>query len=571
MVSPIKIFKLCNPYLQRYKVYLIAYIIITLIIGGISILSPYLIGNFIDALVSEEAMESVYRYCMFFAAITMAKLILGYVSSMMYVKMQVRIGYELNKNVLFHVQDMSLSFINRNNTAYLNQTINNDANAVVIFCITFLQNVLTNALTLIATFYISFRMNSVISLMFISFMMLYILIYSYSKKSLFTVSMLFKETQGSFFSSLQEQLQYTRFIKLHSFHKEFRHRLASSFENLFSAAIKNQRISYFFSSADGIVSMIAQILLFLIGSFLIMKGNFTIGMFTIFSAYFNMMLGSARYFFNLGKTYQENLVSYHRLMKILDQPDEKQSNGTLAQVHSIHTAGLCFGYGGDKVLEDVSVHFEKGRIYGIIGANGSGKSTLVDLLAGLYSEERNGLITYNDVDIREINTNELRQKHIGISEQEPILINDTLRYNLCLGSPIPDEDLLHKYIDILNLSDYINGQPEGLDTIIHENNTNLSGGEKQKMSILRVLNKNPEVMIFDEPTSALDIESSIKFMEYLDTIKHNKIIIIITHSQDIQNICETLYYLKDGAVQAVNFMRETTEVPPLHNLLKMNS
>jgi ATP-binding cassette subfamily C protein len=536
-----EIIKFCNKYFSKYKLYLVTYILVTLSISGISIYATYLTGSFIDKLIARKSLEFVYHFCLILAGITLIRLLFGYISSIMYMKMQMKVGYELNREIIFHIQDVSLTFINKSDTAYLNQIINNDANSLVIFYITTIQNVFVNVVTLIITLYICFKINYLISIMSIVFIGLYVILYKLSKGKLYNISMLFKESQGDYFSSLLEQLLHIKFIKMHSFQNEFRQRVNTSFKDLFANAIKNQKISYLFSSIDNTISMAAQILLFLIGSIQIIQGNFTIGMFTIFSNYFNMMLGSARYFFNLGKTYQENLVSYNRLINLINQPKEKEGSNIVNDISSIETKNLNLFFNDKVILNNVNVTFEMGKIYGVVGANGSGKSTLTNLIMGLYINEKEGNIYFDNNDISQLNLYHLRKELIGISEQEPMLINESIKYNLL--NPDIDTELINKYIDILGLDEYIKRQPMGLNTIIYEKNSNISGGEKQKISILRVLLKDPKIMIFDEPTSALDLNSSQKFINYLSSIKDNKIILLITHDKDIQSLCDVIYNL----------------------------
>lgn len=535
------IIKFCNKYFSKYKLYLIIYILIILSISGISIYSTYLTGSFIDQLINRKSINFVYSFCIILASITLIRLLFGYLSSLMYIKMQMNIGYELNSEVIFHIQDVSLTFINRSDTAYLNQIINNDANSLIIFYITTIQNVIVNVVTFIITIYICFKINRLISIISIIFIGIYIILYKLSKNKLYKINMQFKESQGSFFSSLLEQLLHIKFIKIHSFQKEFRQRVNTSFKDLFNNAIKNQKISYLFSSIDNTISMSAQILLFLIGSIQIIKGNFSIGMFTVFSSYFSMMLGSARYFFNLGKTYQENLVSFNRLMNLINQPKEKEGSNILNKIRNIKTNNLSLIFNDKVIVNNLNLTFDTGKIYGIIGANGSGKSTLINLIMGIYINEKEGNIYFDNNDISKINLYHLRKELIGISEQEPMLINESIKYNLL--NPDVETELIYKYIDVLGLDDYINRQPLGLDSVINEKNSNISGGEKQKISILRVLLKDPQIMIFDEPTSALDLKSTQKFINYLSSIKENKIILIITHDREIQDYCDIIYNL----------------------------
>ena len=141
---------------------------------------------------------------------------------------------------------------------------------------------------------------------------------------------------------------------------------------------------------------------------------------------------------------------------------------------------------------------------------------------------------YNGTNIRNIDMFAARKNLISFSEQEPFLFNDTIHYNLAFGN----EEItnIDQYAGILHMKDFL--REHGLDFVINEKNSNLSGGEKQKISILKTLCKNSPVMIFDEPTSALDAKTTQRFMEYLQQIKQDKIIILISHDAAVKEMCD---------------------------------
>lgn len=540
------VFRMCKKYLLNHKFHLFLYIVINLIVGGIAIVTPYLTGDFIDTLVSGKGLKAIYNFCGILAVINVTKLLLGYYTSMIYIKMQARMGYDFNKAVITHVQRLSLSFINNSDVSYLNQIINNDTNALIIFCITVVQSFITNLLYLAIPLVISFRINSLITMLLLIFVLIYLLLFIIFKKPLYTANMRMKEGQSKFFSKLHEQFQLIRFIKIHSVERDFHERLDNSFDHLLKVTMANQRFSYIYSGLDNIVSLLVQIMLYLVGGIQIYRGHFTIGMFTIFFSYFNMMLGSIRYFFTFGKTYQDTLVSYNRLKNIIEEIEESNGEIEIADVNLIYTKDLFFSYGNKEVLRSTNLSFAKGNSYAVVGDNGAGKSTLINLLIGLYIDERKGLINYDKNLLNKLNMRLIRRNIIGISEQEPILVNDSIKYNLHLGMDFDekvDDERLQRYLELLNMSNFINNLPNGYDTMINEKSTNISGGEKQKISILRVLMKNPYIMVFDEPTSALDERSARQFMDYLDTIKFDKIIILVTHNKLVMGYVDYVYCL----------------------------
>jgi ATP-binding cassette subfamily C protein len=291
-------------------------------------------------------------------------------------------------------------------------------------------------------------------------------------------------------------------------------------------------MSYIFTGFDNITSTLAQVLIYILGGIEVFKGNLTIGLFTVLINYFNMLMGSTRYFFNLGKTYQDSLVSHERIMELLNKEEQPNGEMTVDSINNIEIKNLSFKYEGNYIVENLSFEFQKGIIYCITGKNGSGKSTIINLILGLHINEYTGDIFYNGCNINDIDLVYSRLNNIGFTEQEPVLFEDSIINNVIMGE---QEELFSSKLEVLityfHMSECIERQPNGLYTIINDQSNNLSGGEKQKLSIIRQLLKNPDVMIFDEPSSALDIGSTILFMDYLNKIKSNKIIIIVSHDE----------------------------------------
>ncbi len=317
-----------------------------------------------------------------------------------------------------------------------------------------------------------------------------------------------------------------------------------SFNKLAKKLISLQKLLCLFNCCDSIIGVISQLCIFLLGGYEVINGNMTIGSYVIMANYFSILMSSSRYFFNLGKNYQENLASYNRIMYILKIPQQKEGYMEINNIENIKISKLTFNYREKNIYKNYNVEFEKGKIYSIIGHNGVGKSTLINIIFGLYLNDHEGKISYNNIDINDIDMYKARLNNLGLIEQEPILIGDSLINNITLEKNL-DIELINKYISIFGLDNYILSLKNGLDTVINEKSSNISGGEKQRIAILRQAIKDPDVMIFDEPTSALDLDGKIKFKNYLKTIKNNKIIIVISHDNHMNDIFDEIIDLNN--------------------------
>ena len=533
----------CNKYMKKHRNKLSIYILLCIVMGLFSLATPYISGNFVDYLVSGNNFRFLLRYCFLYLSISLGSILIGYINNRLYIVLQTRMGFELNRDVIAHVQHLPLSFIENQDSAYLNQRINNDSNTLTTFCISIIQSVIINFVTVILSFVVVLSFDPIIAISLFVLIPCYFIVYQITKRYLFERSFTFKEQQSEFFGKLYAQLSHIKQLKINAIRTEFITRLNNSFEHVLHSAIKYQKISYIFSGLDNIILSIAHVFLFLYGGMQVLNGELSVGQFTIISSYFSIMLTSTRYFFSLGKNIQDNMVSYRRLHQIMSKTPDQTGETTINSLTRISIRNFSKFFGERCIFDSFSSNFERGKIYVIIGPNGSGKTTLINGLLGLYINECPGSIYYNELPLESIDLPNTYRNNFGIVEQEPLLFEDTIEYNIQLGSNTKYEKRLKQYISLLGLDDFIQRLPKGMQTIISEKATNISGWEKQKICLIRALLKNPDVLVLDEPTSALDKASAKNLIDYLMSIKNDKIILIVTHDGSFNHIADEIITL----------------------------
>jgi ATP-binding cassette subfamily C protein len=276
----------------------------------------------------------------------------------------------------------------------------------------------------------------------------------------------------------------------------------------------------------------------------------TLGDFTILNNYQSTLLQALVVIFSFGSEYQKALVSYNRLKKIFNIEENKDGIVNIQSVDSIKICELSYKIENNVLFENVNINLEKGNIYCISGKNGTGKSTLLDILSGVnYDYEGN--IYYNGIDIKNISVTDTRKYNLSFLEQEPVLISNDLYENLTLGLDNVDRN---RILDLFNelfekpMEEFCKREDASL-----QDELKMSGGEKQKVSLIRALYKPADVMLLDEPTSALDSKSKIKLINILNRCKKEKIIIIITHDRDLLSVADKTFNFDD------NFLSESHE------------
>lgn len=232
-------------------------------------------------------------------------------------------------------------------------------------------------------------------------------------------------------------------------------------------------------------------------------------------------------------------------IEVLDKPNAKSLQ---VQAGKVTFQNVSFRYLETReILHNISFEVPAGKTVAIVGPTGSGKSTISRLLFRLY-DISNGKIYIDDQNIAEVTKSTLRDK-IGIVPQDAILFNDTLHNNLIYGNPDCTSFELASAIKDAELEEVISKLPEGLKTIVGERGLRLSGGEKQRVAIARMLLKKPKIMVFDEATSSLDVHTEKLVQENIRSVSNNITTIIIAHRLSTITYADSIVVLQEGKVR----------------------
>jgi ATP-binding cassette subfamily B protein len=340
--------------------------------------------------------------------------------------------------------------------------------------------------------------------------------------------------------------------------------------------VRQAVIGRWFFLALSLVSAIGTAFVFWLGGYFVLQEVFTIGTIVAFSAYLRELYGPLMAMTNARVDFVTSMVSFERVFEVLDLPVEIKDRADAIELSEVegrvHFENVSFSYfdanGGPIKLEEVrrfsrhatrmsvpwskpksddedvsidsglseeirwaieNVTFEvfPGEVAALVGPSGAGKTTITYLLPRLY-DSTEGSIRIDGHDLRDVKIDSL-SKHIGMVTQETYLFNDTLRNNLLYAKPDATNEELETACKAANIHYFITTLPDGYDTLVGERGYRLSGGEKQRVAIARVILKDPQILILDEATSHLDSESEALIQQAMEVVMKGRTSIVIAH------------------------------------------
>lgn len=449
------------------------------------------------------------------------------------------------RDILYRLLRIRYEKMQGQNSMYLAQQMNNDLCVIMDFYIEKIPLIVFQVIKTVLIFILLFRIHFYVGLLSVLGGGFYALLYFATRKKYYRLNENHTRAKAMFSSVVCGKLSKILVIKLNSWYETSRNEFGIVGEKFVKIAVKYLDYDNLISNLSNLIGRVMLPLL-LLGMYFGQSTNGGVEQLaeaTVAFFYMRELASTVPYIVQAGKFYQAYKVSYDRMEQLFALPMEQYGGEKLQQAETIQFREVSFSYGEKTILESFSFCFEKGKIYAVCGENGVGKSTMFLLMMGILMPD-NGTVCWNGKKISEIDMEDLKKNKVAFVSQEPVLMEDTIYNNLFYGSGEEKKsvDELKKY----PLLDFVNLQPEGYETKINNQNSNLSGGQKQRIAIMRALLKGAGVLLFDEPTSALDVEGVRMFVETLQDIKKDKVIILISHDTLVQNLCDEKIVLQVG-------------------------
>jgi ATP-binding cassette, subfamily B, bacterial len=530
-------------YFRPYRVQVIVVLILILVSGVLALGTPFLLKLVIDDAILHRDLQKLTLYAGLMALIPIVTGLIGVGQTYLNNLVGQRVMRDLRNNLYEHLQAMSLRFFSDTRTGEIQSRLANDVggiqNVITNTATSVVQNITTTASTIVAMFLMSWQLT-IISLVLLPFFLFLTYRVGNIRRA---ISRNTQRSMADMSALTEETLSVSGILltKIYGQQAQTSERFRRENQNLADLELQQQMVGrWFFMLVSTFLSVTPAAVYYVAGRLILGAppghAAITVGGVVAFTTLQRQLFFPIGQLLNTQVAMQAALALFDRIFEYLDLPIEITDRPGAITIDPSRVDGrvtfddVSFSYspeGTPLALQDIAFEAEPGQLVALVGPSGAGKTTISYLAARLY-DVTSGAVRLDGTDVRDITLASLAQA-IGMVTQETYLFHSTIGQNLRFARPEATDEELLEAARAANIYDRIAELPDGLDTVVGERGYRMSGGEKQRLSLARVILKNPRILILDEATSALDTRSERLIQEALNPIMRGRTTIAIAH------------------------------------------
>jgi len=561
-------------YATPYRWRIFGMLVTILLATGLHLLTPLVLRDLIDRTIPARNVARL-------AALALALLFIpaaGAAITVLQRRFNAHVGegviYDLRVALYAHLQRMSLRFFTNTKVGELMSRLNSDVIGAQNAISNTLVGIVTNSIEAAALLAVMLTLEWRLTLVSIVILPLFLLSARHLGERLRRIARRQMDANAQMNAMLNETLNIggALLVKLFGRTPVEVTRMRERARDVRDLGIERAVTGVAFFVIIGLISAVGTALVYGLGGYLVIQGAFTLGTIVAFGSYIGSLYAALQALANAPVEFATSVVSFERVFEVVDLPleiDEKAGAVVLeGAAGELVFEGVCFKYevnaeglltevrragrmenvaavlsgataspgaeaasarsqARESALEDITFRVQPGQLVALVGPSGAGKTTLTYLIPRLYDPSA-GRILLDGHDLRDVTLESLTAQ-IGMVTQETYLFHDTIRTNLLYARLDASQDEMERAARAANIHDFVAGLPERYDTIVGERGYRLSGGEKQRIALARVILKNPRILVLDEATSSLDSESEALIQEALGRVMAGRSNIVIAH------------------------------------------
>ena len=546
-----RVFSYLTPYWKQLALTLLCIVFSSIM----SLMPSVLTGKIIDEGLIGRDFNKLIMYIVLSLAVTAGANLIGVAESYLNTWIAQHITFDMRNQMYSHLQSMSQRFFTSNNQGDIITRMTSDIDGVKTVISGTFTSILSNSITLVVALIAMYQKNWILATVGIIIVPLFTIPTRKAGQKRWSLTQEAQACNDEINGILGETMSVSGQTLVKLFCKENYEyvRYEKANRRMIELNIKESMAGRWFRVILTTITSVGPMLLYLVGGILMLRydSDLTVGDITVLVALLGRMYGPVNSLLNIQVDWMRSMAMFSRIFEYFDMQVEIQNAPdaiTLDHANgSVEFKHVNFHYEPSRqILKDVTFKLDTGHSIAIVGPSGSGKSTLVNLIPRLY-DAVSGEVLFDGINVKKLDLNFLRG-NIGVVTQDTYLFNGTIRENLLYVKPEATEAELIDACERANIYDFISNQPNGLDTMVGNRGLKLSGGEKQRLSIARVLLRDPALLIFDEATSALDSISERKIQDAIDPLVSSRTSILIAHRLSTILAADEILVIKDGEI-----------------------
>lgn len=541
-------------YLWKYKFLLMFALILTVGSNLLSLIGPLLSGYAIDAIEPGKGrvlFDKVFFYCGWMVIFYAVSSLLSYILSILMIHISRKIVYQMRKDVFDKLITLPISYFDTHQTGDIISRISYDIDTVNSSLSNDMIQILTTIITVVGALTMMIIISPKLVLIFAITVPLSMILTRLITGKTRPMFRLRSKKLGELNGYVEEMISGQKTIKAYSQEENMIHRFDEKNDEAVEAYY---RAEYYGSMVGPTVNFINNLSLSLVsifGALLFLAGQMTVGNISSFILYSRKFSGPINEAANIIAELQSALAAAERVFLLMDEepePVDCEAAIDLERVDGkVELLDVSFGYDKTKtIIRNLSLVANPGQMIAIVGPTGAGKTTLINLLMRFYDVQQ-GQILVDDKEIRQITRSSLRKAYAMVL-QDTWLFEGTIYENIAYGNPNATKEEVIKAAKAAKIHSFIKHLPQGYDTILTDDGTNISKGQKQLMTIARAMLLDARMLILDEATSNVDTRTEIQIREAMQRLMQNKTCFVIAHRLSTIQNADLILVVKDGQI-----------------------